>query len=140
MKLNFNKQQCFAVPLKLYALINTELAKVEAAKTNVCALTFNFCDSNYSVNKGGYHPVELRLDKHNEQWEFVYITDFSYQGYPAELVKEIDVCFESNQVYSLYAGWLNQNGAKELIKIFITNFIEYHAMDAYTTKVDFSHE
>jgi len=137
MKLNFNKQQCFAVPVKLHTLLNTELAKVEAPKSSAYAVTCNFSDPNYSSDKGGYHPVELRLEKHNNQWQFIYITDFSYQGYPAELVKEIDVCFETKRVFSLFGGWLNQRNAKEMFKLFISNFIEYHSMDIYQTKISF---
>jgi len=138
MKLNFDKAQGFVVPAKFYSLLNFELAKAEMPNPNLCALTFNFRDPNYTADKGGYHPVELRLEKHNELWQFIYITDFSYQGssYP-ELVKEIDVCFETKRVYSLFGGWLNQRNAKELIKLFISNFIEYHAMDIYQTKINF---
>jgi hypothetical protein len=91
MKLNFTKDQGITVPLQLHSILNFELAKVEIPDPNLCALTFNFRDPNYTADKGGYHPVELRLEKHNELWQFIYITDFSYQGGPyPELVKEID--------------------------------------------------
>ncbi len=137
MKLNFTKDQGITVPLQLHSILNFELAKIEIPAPNLCALTFNFRDPNYTADKGGYHPVELRIEKHNDLWHFIYVTDFSYQGYPAELVKEIDVCFETKRVYSLFGGWLNQRNAKELIKLFIRNFIEYHAMDIYQTKISF---
>lgn len=138
MKLNFTKDQGITVPLQLHSILNFELAKVEMPDSSFCALTFNFRDPNYTADKGGYHPVELRLEKHNELWQFIYMTDFSYQGSPyPELVKEIDVCFETKRVYSLLGGWLNQRNAKELIKLFISNFIEYHAMDIYQTKINF---
>ena len=138
MKLNFNKVQGFTVPVKLQSLLNTELTKVEIIDVTFTALTFNFRDPKYTAEKGGYHPVELRLEKHNDLWEYIYITDFSYQGGPyPELVKEIDVCFESKRVYSLYSGWLRGGNAKDLLKLFITNFIEYHSMNAYQTKISF---
>lgn len=138
MKLNFTKDQGITVPLQLHSILNFELAKVEIPDPNLCALTFNFRDPNYTADKGGYHPVELRLEKHNELWQFIYITDFSYQGGPyPELVKEIDVCFESKQVYSLYGGLLNQRDAMELVKLFIANFVAYHEMNAYNTKIGF---
>ena len=138
MKLNFNKVQGFFVPAILHSILNFELAKVEIPDPSLCALTFNFRDPNYSSENGGFHPVELRLEKHNDLWQFIYITDFSYQGSPyPELVKEIDVCFETKRVYSLFGGWLNQRNAKELIKLFISNFIEYHSMNVYQTKINF---
>ena len=140
MKLNFNKQQCFAVPTKLYTLLNHELAQVGQPELNAYALTFNFRDPSYSAEHGGYHPVEMRLEKHNDQWEFIYITDFSYQGSPyPELVKDIDVCFESKRAYSLYSGWSAERDAKELIKLFLTNFIAYHDTDVYNARIGFEH-
>jgi hypothetical protein len=138
MKLNFDKIQGFVMPAKLHSLLNSEMAKVEVAEENLYAVTINFRDPNYTADKGGYHPVELRLEKYNNLWRFIYMTDFSYQGrdYP-ELVKEIDVCFESKRVYSLFGGWLNPRNGKDLFKLFINNFIEYHAMNTYKTKISF---
>jgi hypothetical protein len=138
MKLNFKKNQGFTVSAKLLALLNCELAKVEKPEASFYALTFNFRDPNYSADKGGYHPIELRIEKHDDHWDFIYITDFSYQGSPyPELVKEIDVCFETKRVFSLFGGWLSQRNGKALIKLFISNFIEYHSMNAYQTKINF---
>jgi hypothetical protein len=37
----------------------------------------------------------------------------------------------------LYGGWLNQRDAMELVKLFIANFVEYHEMNAYNTKIGF---
>jgi hypothetical protein len=138
MKLNFNKNQGFTVTAKLLALLACELAKVEKPVGSFYALTFNFRDPNYSAENGGYHPVEIRLEKHDDHWQFIYITDFSYRGGPyPDLVKDIDVCFETKRVYSLFGGWLNQCDAKELVKLFIANFVEYHEMNVYNTKIGF---
>ena len=136
MILNLAKSQCFAVPEKLYTILNKELRNVESPVTDSYAITFNFRDPNYSADNGGYHPVELRLEKQNDHWQFIYITDFSYIGSNSftELVKEVDVCFERQQVFSLYGGWLNQRNGKELFKLFISNFIEYHSMNCYQTQ------
>lgn len=137
MKLNFNKVQCFSMPEKFYQLLNTALEEIPS-KPNAKAITLNFRDPSYSVELGGYHPVEVRLELHNQGWQLVYITDFSFQGSPfPELVKEIDICFISKQVFSLFGGWLNHKSSKELMTIFISNFIEYHAMKAYQTSVSF---
>ena len=138
MKLNFDKAQCFFLPAKFYQLINTEIAKVTPAKTDVSAITLSFRDPSYSYELGGYHPVEVRLEYHKRCWQLVYITDFSFQGTPLpELIKEIDICFLTKQVYSLFSGLLNNKSGKELITLFVSNFIEYHALGTYQVSITF---
>ncbi|WP_159820270.1 DUF2787 domain-containing protein [Colwellia sp. 20A7] len=138
MQLNFDKVQGFTVPVKLHKLLNRELAKVETPEQDLNALTFNFRDPSYSAERGGYHPVELRMEKHNDQWQFIYMTDFSYSGgqYP-ELEREIDVCFETKRVFSLFSGWHNHCDGKALVKLFISNFIDYQTTNAYQTTINF---
>lgn len=137
MKLNFKKPQNLTLPVKLFKLMNAEIAKSTTAITSHNTLTFNFRDTDYSASAGGYHPVEIRVERIGssqkpDYWQLVYITDFSYQGSPyPELVKEVDVCFVNNRVYSLYGGNLNHSQGQALLTLFISNFIEYHTMDAY---------
>ncbi|MAY57595.1 MULTISPECIES: DUF2787 domain-containing protein [Gammaproteobacteria] len=138
MKLNFNEVQGFPVPAKLYQLINQSLAGTSVPNNAFTAITLNFRDPDYSADAGGYHPVEIRMEKQNELWQLVYITDFSYQGGPfPELVKEIDVCFISKQVFNLFIGWLQNRNAKELLTLFVNNFIEYYINDCYQVSVSF---
>jgi hypothetical protein len=138
MKLNFNNVQGFAVPENLFQLINTELADKTTPANTFNVITLNFRDPGYSPSAGGYHPVEMRLEKKNELWQLAYITDFSFQGTPSpELVKEIDVCFITKQVFSLFCGWLQNKNAKELLNLFIENFIEYYSMGSYQVSVSF---
>lgn len=138
MKLNFNEVQGFPVPAKLYQLINQSLAGTSVPNNAFNAITLNFRDPDYSADTGGYHPVEIRMEKQNELWQLVYITDFSYQGGPfPELVKEIDVCFISKQVFNLFIGWLQNRNAKELLTLFVNNFIEYYINDCYQVSVSF---
>lgn len=138
MKLNFNKVQGFAVPEKLFQLINTELAEITKPVNETNAITLNFRDPNYSAEAGGYHPVEIRLENKSGLWQIAYITDFSFQGSPfPELIKEIDICFITKQVFSLFCGWLQNKSAKELLSLFIDNFIEYYSMDCYQVSISF---
>ena len=138
MKLTFNKSQCFSVPEKLYSILNTELAKLTEPQSNSTGITLNFRDPDYSADKGGFHPVEMRLSKHKDLWLFEYITDFSFQGFPyPELVKEIDICYQTKQVYSLYGGCLSQQDGNELIELYLTNFISYVEMETFTVKITF---
>jgi len=150
MNLHFIKQHGFALPAKFYALLNNEFAQV-LPPTLFNAITFTFSDSNYSPETGGYHPVEIRLEKcvstnqancrlisESCQWQCIYITDFSYQGgADAELVKEIDIDFVAKQIYCLYGGWLSPRQGSELLTLFISNFMEYHHMNVFTVTVNF---
>ena len=138
MKLNFNEVQGFPVPVELFEIINQSLTGTSLPKDDFSAITLNFRDPDYSADTGGYHPVEIRIEKQNELWQLVYITDFSYQGGPfPELVKEVDVCFISKQVFNLFIGWLQNRNAKELLTLFISNFIAYYTNDCYQVSVSF---
>ncbi|WP_338366600.1 DUF2787 domain-containing protein [uncultured Pseudoalteromonas sp.] len=100
------------------------------------AVTLNFRDPDYSPEAGGFHPVEVRLEKQATSWQLVYITDFSYQGrHTPELIKEIDVCFSIKQVYHFLAGWLNTREGEELLALFISNFVDYYNTGCYQVTV-----
>jgi hypothetical protein len=142
MKLTFNKSQCFTVPEKLYQLLNDELAEFSLPESNTEGIVLSFCDQNYSISTGGFHPVEIRLIKRvtdgNETYQFVYLTDFSFQGAPyPELTVDIDVCFIAEQVYTVYGGWLDKASGEELKELFLTNFISYVEMEVFDVEVTF---
>nr|WP_234932772.1 DUF2787 family protein [Aeromonas caviae] len=40
------------------------------------SLVFNFRDPDYGPVRGGFHPVEIRLLKRKDRWQFDYVTDF----------------------------------------------------------------
>jgi hypothetical protein len=138
MKLTFDQSQYFSVPEKLLSILNTELAKLTEPQSDSLGITFNFRDPDYSADKGGFHPVEIRLNKHNNQWHFEYITDFSFQGFPyPELVKEIDICFHSKEVSTFYGVGMNKQESDEFIEHFLGNFINYVEMGVFTVRIGF---
>jgi len=142
MQLSFNKNQCFTVPEKLYQLLNDELANVSLPEAITEGIILNFRDVDYSITAGGFHPVEIRLVKSvvdgNVNYQFVYLTDFSFQGSPyPELAVDIDVCFISEQVYTVYGGWLDKTGGEELKELFLTNFISYVEMKVFEVEITF---
>jgi hypothetical protein len=138
MKLTFDQSQYFSVPDKLYSILNTELAKLTEPQSDSTGITFNFRDVDYSADKGGFHPVELRLTKNKGLWKFEYITDFSFQGCPyPELVKEIDVCFQSKEVNTLYGIGMSKRESDEFIELFLGNFIAYVEMEVFTARITF---
>lgn len=137
MKLTFNQSQSFAVPDKLFKILDVELIKYANSVLTATSIIFNFKDLDYSSENGGFHPVEIRLVK-RQHWQFDYITDFSYQGqgYP-ELVKEIDVCFQSAEVTYLHLGLVPKPSADELVELFLTNFISYVEMEVFNVEITF---
>tara|TARA_R110001583_G_scaffold76235_1_gene208926 strand:+ start:15128 stop:15544 length:417 start_codon:yes stop_codon:yes gene_type:complete len=137
MKLTFNKSQCFAVPERLTAILNSKLSAIDNAEPGINGITFNFCDDKYSAELGGFHPVEVRIINSDNLWAFEYITDFSFQGAYPELVKDIDVCFLTGEIYTLYSGFLKGDSACELIDLFLTNFISYVEANIFTVTVGF---
>lgn len=138
MKLTFDRSQCFAVPDALLSILNSTLAEITPPEADSDTIILNFRDSDYSADGGGFHPVEIRLVKHHELWQFAYITDFSFQGLPyPELVVDIDVCFISKEVYSIYGGWLDKTSGEELKELFLANFISYVEMEVFKVEVTF---
>lgn len=124
------------VPESLFDVIVNAITKQGESIGNASELTINFRDKDYSAAAGGFHPVEVRLEKRGIGWELVYITDFSYQGrLDSELVKEIDVCFVIKRVYHMLVGWLSEREGKELLTLFVTNFVEYYNTGCYQVTI-----
>ena len=90
------------VSQELINVIFKEIGNPPPHKARIAAVSLLFKDLSYSAEKGGYHPVEIRLISRNDEWCFDYITDFSYMGvvYP-ELEKEIDISWSQQYVFLL---------------------------------------
>lgn len=98
------------------------------------ALTFNFRDTSYSPEDGGWHPVEIRIEQENGQWSFSYITDFSYVGYPyPELAKDVDFDFANGEVVFQYMQPLpiSDMSVMEFYQMWEMNFLAYVGMEAF---------
>ncbi|MEL4293525.1 DUF2787 domain-containing protein [Shewanella xiamenensis] len=134
MTLTIKRNQQPAMPDRFYQVIEKELANIDTKDAN--AITLNFRDPDYSAEAGGFHPVEVRLEKQQDHWRLVYVTDFAFRGHPfPELVKDIDICFNSKQVYSLFSGWIGERESQGLIKLFSDNFVSYYQMEVYQVEV-----
>ena len=115
------------------------MAEHQQALNVVSGITYNFRDPDYSPEYGGYHPVEIRLDKRGNVWHFAYVTDFAYVGVGAyaELVKELDFDFNC-QVFSHNAfGLLSEKSLNEWFQLWQENFLNYYAQQSYTVSVSF---
>ncbi|WP_432805476.1 DUF2787 family protein [Escherichia coli] len=101
------------------------------------AVVINFRDPDYSAESGGFHPVEIRFIRKNNEWYFDYVTDFSYMGrvYP-ELEKEIDFCWSGNYVFHYLIGDISLAAERnELWSLWERNFMEYLSMGIYRVTV-----
>ena len=132
------KREGIALPVSpIFALYITGLiAPYESAN----AVTINFRDPNYSADDGGYHPVEIRLEKEGRRWRFCYITDFCYvgSGYMAELAKDLDFDFDGETFQNLFSIYPIKQGA-EMYQIWESNFV-YYAMISKVFEISFSVE
>ena len=97
------------------------------------SVVFSFRQKSYSPENGGYHPVEIRITRLNDQWVFDYITDFSYCGLMPELEKEIDFDFGHGVTYVRYMGEvpITESSVTEVYSLWETNFLSYVEMGAF---------
>jgi hypothetical protein len=98
------------------------------------ALTLNFRDTSYSAESGGWHPVEIRIVRLNDQWFFDYITDFSFCGGPyPELVKEVDFNFASGTASFMYVPEvpISDSNVSDFYQVWEMNFLSYVGMGVF---------
>ncbi|EJL6506027.1 DUF2787 domain-containing protein [Vibrio cholerae] len=127
------------VSKKLHKLLSEQLTAhllSNEALTTSRYLVFNFRDKSYSVDEGGFHPVEMAICQTSTgEWSIKYITDFAYMGnYYPELERNLDFDFRVGQFFVAYRGWLPMQGsrdAKELYRLWESNFLAYVDMDSY---------
>ena len=102
--------------------------------TSTSALTFNFRDTGYSAENGGWHPVEIRIEQENDQWHFSYITDFSYVGHPyPELAKEVDFDFDNGIASFLFMKQvpISCDDVMDFYQMWEMNFLAYVEMEVF---------
>lgn len=132
------KQAGLMLPVtKLFQQHIATLLAEQSLQTSVRAVVINFRDPDYSAESGGFHPVEMRFIRQDNEWYFDYVTDFSYMGrvYP-ELEKEMDFCWSGHYVFHYLAGDIALTAEmNELWALWEGNFMEYLAMDVYRVTV-----
>ena len=95
--------------------------------------TINFRDPDYSAKRGGYHPVEMMIDKDGS---VLYITDFAFvgSGAYAELSVELDFNFE-NKTFEQMGRTFPLSKGMGLFQIWQKNFLMFHSMEVFTVEV-----
>ncbi len=96
------------------------------------ALCVNFRDPGYSPENGGFHPVEVMV---SGAGIIQYITDFTYVGYPPELVKELDFDFSYN-IFQHMGRKFPIGNNHSLFCLWQCNFCAYYSMGAFTVAVE----
>ena len=137
-QLNFTAS-LLLVSKKLHKLLSEQLTTHLLGNETLATsryLVFNFRDKSYSVDEGGFHPVEIAICQTSTgEWSIEYITDFAYMGnYYPELERNLDFDFRVGQFFVAYRGWLPMQGsrdAKALYQLWESNFLAYVDTDAY---------
>ncbi|GKW54102.1 hypothetical protein NCCP2140_31550 [Pseudoalteromonas sp. NCCP-2140] len=109
---------------------------VDIIKPTDKCINLSFQDTDYSYEKGGFHPVFINLEKAEDNWRLITFTDCHAINHEGELRQEIDLNFKTNEVYLLGCGLLKNDAAQSLCELAITNFITYFEMDVYIITVD----
>ncbi|WP_354624222.1 DUF2787 family protein [Psychromonas sp. MME2] len=134
MDIKFN-QSVIKISNRLFAVLKQAIER-QVVKREVSQITFNYRDSSYSCDAGGYHPVEIALQKDQESnsWSLLYITDFCYYGHPyAELCKDLDFDFETEFFMGVYTPPrpMSQPSVKEIYNLWQDNFLSYLEYGAF---------
>lgn len=97
-------------------------------------ISINCRDSSYSAERGGFRPQEFGFTVIENIFIPQYVTEFSYVGYPPELVKAMDFDFISGTFQSEY-GIVPLENMDELFQLWQQNFVSYFKMGVYKTSI-----
>lgn len=120
----------------LVNLITPELEELNIVNLP-SAVTLSFRDLDYSAERGGYHPVEIRVEIKDRHGIISYITDFCYvgQGWCQELAKSVDFNFSTNEFHSLGFPYVPLTEAEDLFATWQENFLTYYKMGVFNASV-----
>ncbi|HCG5526160.1 TPA: DUF2787 domain-containing protein [Vibrio parahaemolyticus] len=135
MKLVFDTDRLLLpISTSLQDTLNRVISEPGKWTPMIQSVVINFRDSSYSLENGGWHPVEIRLVRLYDRWVFDYITDFAYCGGPyPELVKEMDFNFSSGTASFSYVPELpiTSSEVMEFYSMWESNFLRYVEMGVF---------
>ncbi len=132
MKLNFDSDGLLVPVTQDLMDLLAKVASDKDIPNDTGTIVFNFRDSTYSNNNGGYHPVEISITSHKGLWQFDYITSFSYQGYPyPELAKEVDFDMGNGTGLVLPLAMMPLHEVMDFYPTWEMNFIAYYDSGAF---------
>lgn len=124
----FQHSCAFPLAAGLIALLNAEIENTGVDLQQ--GVILNFRDPSYSPETGGYHPVEIAIDR---KGIILYITDFAYVGraHFAELAKEIDFDF-GHEAFQHFGREFTLPHGRKLFQLWQRNFVSYYRSGVYT--------
>jgi len=131
MKLTINLEGTVLPISKQLINLLEKLVTNQEAKANVTGFIFCFRDTSYSLDKGGYHPVEIGIALHEDNWKIDYLTDFSFCTGPfPEIAIELDFNCQEGIFFSSFQppALLGSSEAQEFYQLWETNFLSYVEM------------
>ena len=124
----------YTLPIKkkLIEILSKEISQSDIIPFNDTVI--NFRDPDYSPVNGGFHPVEILIDR---KGIIQYITDFAYfgTGDMAELDKEIDFVLSSG-IFQHMGGVYPLEQGLELFEMWQNNFCFYYDMGVFAVSVE----
>jgi len=114
---------------KLLAVLK-QLVKSRCTDEGVSYITIHYRDSKYNYKEGGYHPIEIVLQKDalTGRWDILYITDFSYSGYlDIDLIIDLDFDFSLETFSAVYCSprSIMDQDTEEVYQLWQRNFLCY---------------
>ena len=124
--------------LPIFKPFITLLASVIQHHPKVFSITLNYSNADYTAETGGYCPVEIRLERKQEnRWHICYVTEFTYMATPfgQESTYAIDFDFSRGIGYQL--GMVSEpiDAYGPLYSLWQRNFCRYHSHDVYLCKI-----
>ena len=136
------KQSGLNLPMSqaFIAILKNVISLSSQNEVNHHGVTLNFRDPQYTAENGGFHPVEIRLIRCNDDWYFDYLTDFSFmEAVWPELEKEMDISWSQGYVWHYLMGDLEYEEGEALFELWQRNFIQYWKMKIYTVSVQWEY-
>ena len=137
MSLNFDTHSLpLPVSGELLALLRDETEQAEFCLERVTVMTLRFEDPGYSPERGGFHPVHIRLVRGLNGWLVDSVTDFCFQGPDSPLRKELDFNLLDGEYFMLGWGWLQLREACDVFTLWQRNFLFYSLMQCFNVTID----
>ncbi|MGL4751869.1 MAG: DUF2787 family protein [Aeromonadaceae bacterium] len=137
MSLNFDTHTPpLPVSGELLALLRDETAQAAFRIDHVTVMTMRFEDPGYSPERGGFHPVHIRLVRGLNGWIVDSVTDFCFQGPDSPLRKELDFNLLDGEYFMLGWGWLQPQEACEVFTLWQRNFVFYYLMRCFSISIE----
>ncbi len=119
-----------SVSKRFVAILEKEISRASINPSETVVL--NFRDPDYSLESGGFHPVEIMI----VDGRIRYVTDFAYYGTGpwAELGKDLNFDFSLGLFQQQGRDYPIERG-RSMFRLWTKNFCAYYQMGAYEVEI-----